>query len=347
MTPVTLTPRALHRAAIAGAGGALAGAVLAAPADARAQQFPASPPPALPVKAAQFPPFQEATLANGMRMIVVSNHRLPIASISLAFNAGSRYDPDGKSGTADMVAGLLTKGAGSRDAEAVAAAIEGVGGSLSASAGNDFLSVDVNVLRENAALGLGLLADAVMRPSFTDKEVELYRTQTLSALQLEQSQPAAIAARVFARELYGAHPYGRRPDPASVRAITRADLAAFQERLLRPGNALLVVAGDLSLADARRMAESAFKGWTGPAPAASGPAAQLPTRTATQIVLVHRPGSVQSNILAGNLTWLPASPRQYGAAIANNVLGGGSDSRLFLILREQKGWTYGAYSSFV
>jgi zinc protease len=322
-------------------------AALATPSGAEAQQFPTSPPAALPVKPAQFPPFQEVTLANGMRMVVVSNHRLPVVSISLAFNAGSRYDPDGKAGTADMVAGLLTKGAGARDADAVAAAIEGVGGSISASAGNDFLSVDVNVLRENVTLGLGLLADAVMRPTFADREVELYRTQTLSALQLEQSQPAAIAARVFARELYGAHPYGRRPDPASVRAITRDDLVAFQQRLLRPGNALLVVAGDLTLADARRMAAAAFNGWSGSAPVASGPTPPLPSRAATQIVLVHRPGSVQSNILAGNLTWLPGSPLQYGAAVANNVLGGGSDSRLFLILREQKGWTYGAYSSFV
>ncbi|HVZ47851.1 MAG TPA: insulinase family protein [Gemmatimonadaceae bacterium] len=309
------------------------------------QQFPSTPPAPLPIKAAQFPPFGEATLANGVRLLVVTNHRLPTLSMSLAFAAGDRYDPAGKAGLAGMVAGLLTKGAGTRDADAVAAAIEGVGGSIGGGSGPDFLTVSVNLLSENAKLGFDLMADAVIRPTFDPKEVELARTQALSGLQLAQSQPASIASRIFARELYGAHPYAVSPDPASVKAITRDDLVAFQKARLRPSGALLVVAGDITLAQAKALADGAFRGWTGAAPAMTASAAP-PQRTSTEIVLVHRPGSVQSNIVAGNLTWPPSNPQAYAAAVANMVLGGGSDARLFLILREQKGWTYGAYSSF-
>jgi len=317
----------------------------AAPARSSAQQFPTRPPAPMPIAPAQFPPFQQATLPNGLKLLVVANPRLPVLSISLAFSAGSQYDPDGKAGLADMVASVLTKGAGSRDAEAVSAAIEGVGGSLSAVAGADFLSVGANVLSENAALALELIADAVMRPSFADKEVELYRTQALSSLQLDQSQPAAIASRTFARELYGKHPYGRRADPASVKAITRGDLVTFQQLRLAPRGALLVLAGDITLAKAQQMAAAAFKGWNGMRPPAGALLGIESTRKATEIVLVHRPGSVQSNIVVGNLTWAPADPRHYAGTLANKVLGSGADSRLFMILREQKGWTYGAGSA--
>ena len=343
-----MRPTSVTRA-IAGAFGpaacCLALALAAGAAPLAAQDFPLTPPAPMPVKAAQFPPFQEATLPNGLRLLVVENRKLPVISVQLAFPAGSIYDAAGKAGTADAVATLLTKGAGKRSAEQFAAGIEGIGGFISAAADPDFLTISANFLSADASFAMGLVADAVMRPAFADREVELARTQMLSALQLEQSQPAAIASRFFAKELYGDHPYGRRATPASVKAITRADLVAFQASRLRPGGALLVFAGDISLAKATALANAAFAGFAGSAAAAPVFKAP-PVRTSTAILLVHRPGSVQSNILAGNLTWGPGDARGYGAVVANQVLGSGANSRLFLILREQKGWTYGAYSSF-
>ncbi|MFZ5623900.1 MAG: insulinase family protein [Gemmatimonadota bacterium] len=310
------------------------------------QDYPTTPPPAMPVKPAPFPPFQQATLPNGLELLVVESKRLPVLSLSLSFPAGDVYDPPGKEGLADMVAGLLTKGAGARSADQIAAAIEGVGGTLSAIAGQDFLTVRADVLAPSAPLAFELLADAVMRPTFPESEVELLRTQVLSGLQLELSQPGELAERFQLRELYGRHPYSRRPTPASVRAIARADLVAFQRARLRPRGALLVVAGDLSLAKARELATRAFAGWTG-VPAATAALPAPPARTRTDILLVHRPGSVQSNIVVANLTFRPTDPRIHAATVANHVLGGGSDGRLFMILREQKSWTYGAYSSLV
>lgn len=309
-----------------------------------AAQYPTRPPAAAAVKPAQFPPFQETVLSNGLRVVLVESHRDPVVAFRLVLPAGKLFDARGKEGTADMVAGLLTKGAGERTAEQIAEAIEAAGGSLSGFADNDFLSLAGNVLASNAPLAFQLLGDAVARPTFPEKEVELVRTQALSALTLEQSQPASIAARVFDAGLYGNHPYGRRATPQSVRGLTRVDLVAYQTARLRPRSALLVIAGDITMEQVRTLGEQSFAGWTG-YPAAAPTFGAPPARPRTEIVLVHRPGSVQSNIVVGNLTGGPADPARYAAVVANKLLGGGADARLFDILREKKGWTYGAYSS--
>ncbi len=322
----------------------LAGGLLIPVATAQAQ-YPTTAPAPTPIKAAVFPPFQEATLSNGVRLVVVQSKKQPVVALSLAFPAGSAYDPAGRAGMADMVAGMLTKGAGKRDADQIAEAIEGVGGGISASADADFLSVRTAVLTNDTKLAFELLADVVVRPTFPEKELDLLRSQTLSGLQLEQSQPASIADRFFRKGLYGDHPYGRKADPASVKAITREELIKFHKARIRPSGALLVVSGDISLADARKLATTAFAGWTG-APAAVTSAVMPPARKATEIVLVHRAGSVQSNVLVGNLTWEPTNPRTYAATVMNRVLGDGSSGRLFMTLREAKSWTYGAYSGF-
>jgi zinc protease len=312
-------------------------------AGAAAAQYPKTPPPPGPLTPAPFPPFREVTLPNGLRILVVESHKQPIVSISLSFGAGSVHDPTGKEGLAEMVAGLLTKGAGERTAEQIAETIEGAGGSLTAGAGNDFLTVSASVLTQSLPLAFSLLDDVVMRPTFPASEVDLLRTQTLSGLQVALSQPETIASNAFRKALYGEHPYARSATPSTVGAITRDDITAFHRSRLRPGGALLVLAGDVTLSQARRLALQSFQGWLG-TPAEAPPARPPAERTATELVLVHRPGSVQSNILVGNLTWSPTDPRHYAAIVANKVLGGGTDSRLFLILREQKSWTYGAYS---
>lgn len=321
---------------------AAAALLVAAPAGAVAQAPTRAPAP-LPLQPAAFPPFTDTTLTNGLRVVVVQKAEHPVLSLSLAVPAGSYFDPAGKSGLAELAAGLLTKGAGSRSAEEIAAAIEGVGGTLTASAGSDFLAIDAAVLLDDRQLAFDLLADVALRPSFAASELELLRTQTLSALALERSQPAAIASRTFARALYGEHPYGRRPEEASVRSITRDDLVAFHAAHVRPAGALVVVAGALDPLEALALAQSAFGGWEGRAPTPPAPR-PAPQRARSEILLVHRPGSVQSNIVVGNTTWMPTDTRGYALTVANQVLGGSADSRLFTVLREQKGWTYGAYS---
>jgi zinc protease len=305
--------------------------------------FPTRPPAPAPLAPVRFPPFQQVVLPNGMNLLVVENHEQPVVSVNLSFRAGSLYDPAGKEGTAELVAQLLTKGTPSRTADQIAATIEGVGGSLSASSGEDFLTVSTGVLSDHADLAFDLLGDVVRRATFPTDEVELARTQALSALALALSQPENVADRFFRGDIYGRHPYGRSPGDASYRAITQSDITRFAATRVRPGGALLVIAGDVTLARARALALKTFAGWTGtPAVVATPPTP--PVRGATDILLVHRPGSVQANVQIGNTTYPPTDSGYYGARVATQVLGGGADARLFLILREQKSWTYGSYA---
>jgi zinc protease len=308
------------------------------------EPFPTRPPTAQALRPAQFPPFRQITLANGMNVVVVENHEQPTLSVSLSFRAGNSYDPAGKEGLAALVAELLTKGTPTQGAEQISAAIEGVGGSLSAFTGEDFLTVTADALSDHADLAFALLGSVSRRATFPPEELELARTRFLSSLEVELSTPEALASRAFQKEIYGRHPYGRNPTPNSYKAITRADVVSYAGRRLRPSGALLVIAGDITLARARTLATRAFGTWRGAAPAAAATPA-IPVKRSTDILLVHRPGSVQSNIIIGNTTFVPTDTGYYAARLATHVLGGGADSRLFLILREQKSWTYGSYAA--
>jgi len=305
-------------------------------------QFPTEPPPPMPLTRLGFPRFREARVRNGLEIVLVENHRLPIVSVQLSIPTGSVHDPAGKRGVAEMVSDLLTKGTASRSADQIAAAIEGVGGNLTAFAGDDFFTLASTVLTDGSELAFELMGDVLLNASFPESEVELTRRRLLSSLEVERSSPEALADRYFAATLYGDHPYGRRQTQASLEAITPADIRAFAATNLKPDGALLVVAGDITLDRLRQLVDRHLGPWRGAVPARSYGTPPLPRPS--EILLVHRPGSEQANIVVGNLGLRPGVAEYYPATVANKVLGGGADARLFLILREAKGWTYGAYS---
>ena len=309
-----------------------------------AQAFPAKPPRPTPLSPVRFPPFKEATLGSGLQLVLVEHHEQPVVSVSLSFRAGETYDPPGKEGLAELVAELLSKGTASRSAEQIAATIEGVGGSLSASASEDVLTISADALSDQLGLVFDLLGDVTQHAAFPESELALARTRALSALALSLSQPASVAARIFGKEIYGPNPYGRSATRESYNAVTRDDVTRFAADRLRPAGALLVVAGDVTERQVDALVEQVFAGWRG-SPPTTRPPPPPPATAATDILLVHRPGSSQANIVLGNTTILPADPVYYAGRIATQVLGGGADSRLFLMLRERKGWTYGAYAN--
>jgi zinc protease len=306
--------------------------------------FPTRAPEPTPLSPVRFPPFKEATLANGLQLVVIEHHEQPVVSVTLSFRGGGAHDPAGKDGLSELVAELVSKGTASRSAEQIAATIEGVGGSLSASSGEDFLTISAEALSDQLDLVFELLGDVTLHASFPASELDLARTRALSALQLQLSEPSAVAGRFFAKEIYGRNPYGRNPTAESYAAVTRDDIVTFAGERLRPAGALLVVAGDVTESRVRALVQKTFAGWRGtpPPPAAPPPP---PLKTRTDILLVHRPGSAQSNIVLGNTTIAPVDPLYYPGRVVTQVLGGGPDARLFLILREQKSWTYGAYAS--
>src|SRR5438128_1965858 len=236
-----------------------------------AQVFPTKPPRPTLLSPVRFPPFKEATFGSGLQLVLVEHHEQPVVSVSLSFRAGGIYDPPGKEGLAELVAELLTKGTASRSAEQLAATIEGVGGSLSASASEDFLTVSADALSDQLALAFDLLGDVTQHAAFPESELALARTRALSALSLSLSQPASLAGRIFGKEIYGPNPYGRSATRDSYNAVTRDDVAKFAADRLRPTGALLVVAGDVAEPQVRALVERVFGGWRGRAPTPRSP----------------------------------------------------------------------------
>lgn len=345
--------RAIHRNLAAlgllAAGAACAPAAPAAdpaPVAATAADTPVRqlPPPALPAREIRFPSFTETALPNGLRMIVVQDTTLPVLDVDLYLAPGAAADPAARAGLASMVADMLARGTPGMSARQISERIEGVGGSIGTFASDDQLGVSVNALAEQDTLVFSLLSDVVLRPTFPEDELASLRTQTLSQLRAQLAQPGAVANRAFARALFGGHPYGVAARPETVEAITRDDVRGFHRTYFRPGNALLVVAGDISPERARELADRHFGEWSGAraaVPATAAPPAPAPAR----IHLVHRPGSAQVNLIVGGLGLGPDHPDFYPLRVATQVLGGGPDARLFQVLRQEKGWTYGSYAS--
>ncbi len=305
---------------------------------ARAQQFPATPPAPAPMAPEHFPPFHEAALANGLQLVLVENHALPIVSIVLTMPTGEVNDPPNEAGLARLAAALITKGTTTRPADSLAAEIAGAGGSLSAAAGDDFFSIGSTVLSEHADVAFTLMSDVLLHATFPAPELDLARKRELSALALRRSEPASIAGRFFARALYGDHPYGREETAASLDAIARDAVIGWARTQLAPAGAVLVIAGDLTLARARALAQRFLGGWQGVAPERRY--GDAPAERATRVVLVDRPGSPESTILLGNLALRATDPIFDAATVADDILGGGAGSRLFTELRERHGWTY-------
>lgn len=323
-------------------GGALATALgLGAPTAAHAQQAPPAP---LPLTEVSFPDFDERTLDNGARLIVVPNDEVPAFSINLIFPGGSALDPEGREGLAGMVAQVLDQGTGTRTHEQIAEELDFLGAVLGSGASDDNVSVTLLSLTEFMEPALEIMADVVMNATFPQDRIELLRSQTLSALQVQLSQAGAVAGRAFNRVVYGDHPYGKLETPASVQALTRDDLVAYHDQWFSPSGALFVVAGDV---DADRMAaalERAFRGWTGPA-VTPPEYAEVQDRAAPEVILVHKPGSVQAEIRVGHLLAPGDDPDWTALQVANQVLGGVPTGRLFQNLREEQGLTYDARSS--
>jgi zinc protease len=321
------------------------GLAVAAPVDTTpAQPARAEPPAPLPMRPVAFPPFREATLPNGLRLIVVEKHDLPVANVNLYVQSGDASDAAPKAGLASLAAEVVTKGTEKRTAQQISTAIEDVGGRLGSGSATDFVSVSTTVLKEHLPLALDLISDVAQNATFPQDEVETARKRELSALQASLAQPGYLTQRIFERTIYGEEsPYGIAPTQQSLQSISRADLQAFYRSAFQPGNALLVVSGDVDAAAVEAAARKWFGDWSGAGPEPIAIPAP-PSVDSTKIYLVHRPGSVQSNIMVGDVTFKPANPDYFPLQVLNKVVGGGTDSRLFLILREEKGWTYGAYS---
>jgi zinc protease len=299
-------------------------------------------------KAFHFPKAATKTLSNGLRIFVVSDHDQPSIAARMVFlTAGSIKDPAAMPGVAEMTANMLTQGTAKRSAKDIAEAIDFIGGSLEASSGKDSSTVALNIVKKDLDTGLDLMSDVVLHPAFRADELDRRRQQLLSNLTVQYSDPEYLASAVFGRVTYGGSPYGwpQEGTPATVKSLTREELAKFHDANYAPNQAFLAFAGDITPEDAFAAAEKYFGAWPKLDVAAAVPPVP-PTISGQHIWLIDKPDAVQTQIRVGNLGIPRNDPNYIPVAVMNRIFGGGYNSRLNTEVRVKSGYTYGAYSSF-
>jgi zinc protease len=305
------------------------------------------PPPPMPPLPFLLPSFTGARLANGLSLRAARWGRRATVAVSVLFpGAGSAADPEGREGTAEIAGETFLGGTRRRDARALAEAIDDLAANLEVSAGSDSSVARLSILEKDLDAGLALLAEVLTESAFPEDEFEKNRRRQIDVLAEQRSEPDFLARERLLDRLYPGHPYGRlTATEKGLEALTRDSVAGFAASRFSLAGATLILAGAADPDALLRAAARAFEGL----PAGSGvPAAAVPPPPRIDgfsIHLVHRPGSVQTNLLYARSALQRRSPRFPAALVANQALGGGASSRLFHVLREERSLTYGAYSS--
>jgi zinc protease len=291
-----------------------------------------------------FPVAEVATLSNGLEVDFLRAGRLPLLSLVLVVRAGQTTEPPGLPGLADFTAEMLKEGTRRRTGLELMSAIEDAGGSLGVYTDPDAVYLHVEIPTGSAAAAIAALAEMVREPAFPAEEIEKHRAREQARLVRLRADPEYVAEVVLFRELYGEHPYARvDASPEAIALLQREHLVTFHGDRYAADGAFLVVAGDADPPALRPALEAAFGGWrTGAAPDPAVP--DPPAQASRRVLLVDRPGSVQSVVRVGWATVPMADPDFLRLAVANEILGGSASSRLFLNLREAHGYTYGADS---
>ena len=306
----------------------------------------AGPPEVREFPAASFPAREKTRLSNGLEVILARRSAVPVVDFNLLFDAGYAADQFALPGTARMTMDMLDEGTASRTALEIAETLEGLGTTLSAGSSLDTSSVTMSTLKENLDASLDLFADVVLNPSFPEAEFDRRRRQQLAAIAREKVQPMGMAMRVFPRLLYGeGHAYSQpltgSGSEAALNALGLDGLRAFHDTWFRPGNATLIVVGDVTLAELEPALEARFGDWE-PGGVPRKNLGAVEPRAETVVYLVDRPGSEQSIIFAGHVAPPKSDPRDLRIETLNDILGGGFTARINMNLREDKGWSYGA-----
>jgi zinc protease len=289
---------------------------------------------------------KEVQLPNGLTVLVLEQHKLPTVSFTLWIKSGSLSDPKEIPGLASFTADLLRDGTGKRTASQIAAELDEIGAGFNAGAGfgSNITGINASGLTDSADKLMELMSDIVLNPSFPADELEKYVRREKTGLIQMRTNPGFLARERFNRAVYGDFPAAiLAPTVDSLQKITPDVLKEFHQKYYAPNNAIMGVAGDITVEQATALAKKYFGQWKNHA-VPGAPATNVASVGAARIFLVDRPGSVQSNILAGGLSLRRSDPDEIPLEVANRVLGGGSAARLFMNLREEKGYTYGAYS---
>ncbi len=296
----------------------------------------------------KLPKAEEQTLPNGLRVVLLHSAKIPTFNMQMVILSGGLADKADYRGLSSFTATLLREGTAKRSSKDIAEQTDAIGTTLTATSGLSSLTSTVTTsgLVENMDQSLEIFADVIRNPAFPQAEVDRYKTRTLSALQIQRSNPGFLVLEQFNKAIYGNHPASLISPPAdSLKKLTSKDLSEFHSTYYRPNNAILAVVGDVTMKDLMPKVQKAFGDWQ----KADVPATNIPAVGAQQnasIYLIDRPGSVQTALQLGTLGIERTSPDYFSVLLADKVLGGGPSGRLFINLREDKGYTYGAYSGF-
>lgn len=294
------------------------------------------------------PKIERRKLSNGLELLVVQHHELPIVNMNLVVKTGGAADPADRAGLASLTASLIDEGTATSSGPEIANKLGDIGANLGSNAGWDSSNVSMTTLKRQLDPALAIFGDVVMNPAFPEGELKLQRNQRLAGLMQQRDNANAISGTVFSRVLYpGNHPYGNTliGDVNSVKAIEQADVQKFYQTYYRPNNAALIVVGDVTPDEMVTKLEKALSGWK----AAEVPATSVargPARDAGAIFLVDKPGAAQSVITIGQVAVERSTADYFPLQVMNNMLGGQFVSRVNLNLREDKGYSYGARTQF-
>ena len=296
----------------------------------------------------KLPKPQEATLASGLKLMVLEDRRLPRVSFQIIIpGAGGYYDPDAMIGLSSFAAQMMREGTKSKTSQQISQELETMAANVNvgASTSGTTATVSGSALTENLERLFDLTADVLLNPTFSAEEWDRLKTRARAGLQQQRTQPGFLSQERFQRVVFGDHPSGRvSATPATLDAITREAMVDWHRTKLVPDHALIAFAGDITLADARKLVDTKLGAWKKagtPKPAVSEP----PMPGAAKVYLVGRPGSVQTSLLVGTQSMIRTDPDYIPLTVANRVLGG-TMGRLFRHLREEKGYTYGIGSGF-
>src|SRR5215213_8271046 len=297
----------------------------------------------------KLPRAEEATLKNGLQVVLLPSDKVPTFNMQLVVMSGGLSDKADYRGISSFTAALLREGTTKRSSKDIAEQVDALGATLNSNSGLASMTsvVSTSGLVETLDQTLELFADVIRNPTFPQPEVDKYKTRALAQIQFQRSIPQFLAQEQFNRAIYGtSHPGSLVAPPAeSLKKLTSKDLADFHSTYYRPNNAILAIVGDVTLKGIMPKLEKAFGDWQkGNVPETTIPA--VPAQSDARIYLIDRPGSVQTVLQLGTLGIERTSPDYFALLLANRVLGGGPTGRLFLNLREDKGYTYGAYSNF-
>lgn len=296
----------------------------------------------------RLPPVEEFRLDNGLRVVVVSQPSMPLVTARLVMDAGAEHEPAAKNGLAVLTGSLLPEGTAAMSGPELAERMERLGAQFQTGAGQNLAFASVTALKPVFAEALGLAAGAVMAPAFPEREFARVRQQAISGYAASQATVEGLGNETFWRAVFAPEsPYARPSGGTAVTlgALTRDDVVGWHRRMYVPGNATLLLVGDVTAAEARRWAQDAFGGWRGEAPRLAPSANPLRPAQRTRVVLVDRPGSVQSHIRIGVGSVGAEDPDVVRLQVLTQVLGGSFAARINQNLRERHGWTYGAFAN--